>query len=107
MTGKPPLSTACGTAVVVVSVLMCGCATTVVTRESPICEPLPDMMQPCSARAPIPEASTYADLLKIFQQDGENMAICTQRQRDLVAYIAKCNAAIARYNASVESDRPK
>jgi hypothetical protein len=69
------------------------------TLDCPINE---DQLRTCAAPGAIEPELTYGGLLKLAQDDRQNLARCGLQQRDLVDAVRKCNAAIKTHNEEIE-----
>ena len=103
--GRRPIQAATRGVAAATLALAGGCATTVVVPKAPTC-PAPALLTlPCEPLKAIPEGTSYGELLKIYQEERRNLALCAQRQRDLAQHVAQCNAELGRYNDHIDSTR--
>jgi hypothetical protein len=97
----------CVLSAVIAAMLATGCTTTVVVPPAPGCS-LPDVLvKPCLPPAEIPAGISYGDLLKSYQVERKNLALCSVLQRDLASRVAECDAELARYNQRIAAERAK
>lgn len=90
-------------AVAAATLLLPGCAATVVKALPTLdCPVTPDLLSArCAAPAPVADGINYGDVLQIAQRDRKALADCRAREAALIDSVQACQQAIARYNAQL------
>lgn len=86
------------------AIAVTGCTTVAPVIEEAIqCKPPEALLANCDTPQEIQAGVTYADLIKLMQQDRQNLADCGVRHEDLTKAIAVCNDEIDKYNQRIRT----
>ncbi len=83
-------------------VLLSGCCHNVgLIQESALCQPPQELLSTCDLPVKIEEDITYADLLKLVQEDRAHLRTCGRHYEDLLKFINDCNQKIDKHNQEI------